>query len=54
MNDANEHLAECRHCDQPIHLVDGEWKHREHGSWFNRCQRTANYGTDAEPKGGTA
>lgn len=43
--------ATCVHCDQPIWLADnGDWKHNEHGAWFNRCQRVANYGTDATPK----
>ncbi|MBM4509363.1 hypothetical protein GS421_07615 [Rhodococcus hoagii] len=43
-------MTDCKHCGQRIWLVDGEWKHKERGSWFYRCQRTDNYGTDATPK----
>lgn len=39
----------CKHCRQPIWFNNGEWKHNEKGSWYYRCQRTDNYGTDAEP-----
>lgn len=41
----------CAHCDQPIWMAsNGDWKHYESGRWLNRCQRVANYGTDATPK----
>lgn len=43
-------MSICKYCDQPIYLVNGDWAHRERGSYFYRCQRTANYGTDATPK----
>ncbi len=50
--------SECKHCGQVIVLMDGYWKHPEGLDWknggyktyYNRCQRTDNYGTNAEPK----
>ncbi len=47
--------AECKNCNQPIHLVDGHWKHPWNPigppkSYLNNCQKVKNYGTRAEPK----